>query len=193
MLNMATDELEFTRRVRAISVVSTLVAMVAFIVLDGRLAPLSFTARRAVAFTALALTAGFGTGRKGRRHVVRWAPLVAALAMVARAPSVPVGLVAFYFPRPDRWLELLPQSARTGIAVGQAFQPDIPKSQAGKPDLQKTRLSSRVSRPCLDSLGLRSAHAVAAHERRISRCLALANYVGSNNAKKHLELLLEFT
>jgi len=42
-----------------------------------------------------------------------------------------------FLQRPDKWLERAPQWAITRIVVGQAFQPDIQKCQAGKPDLLK--------------------------------------------------------
>jgi len=53
------------------------------------------------------------------------------------------------FERPDRRLERLPQRAQTGTAVGQAFQPDIPKSQAGKFDRQEDIPNSQAGKPDL--------------------------------------------
>ncbi len=63
--------------------------------LDGQLGPLSFTLRRTIALVVLVAAACLRIGRNERLPIVGWAALVATTVLVARAPSVPVALLAF--------------------------------------------------------------------------------------------------
>ena len=63
--------------------------------LDGRLGPVSFTLRRAISVTVLASVAAFQISRSGVGRIAGWAAAIAALAVVTRAPSVPIALIGF--------------------------------------------------------------------------------------------------
>ena len=100
-------------RGRAAGAFVTFAALAALLCLDGRLGPLSFLLRRDVALAVLAVVVVSALGRRGpgdgaarsggagrpvRRvgwRIAGWAAVVAAVAIVARAPSVPVALLGF--------------------------------------------------------------------------------------------------
>lgn len=73
----------------------TVGATSALVFLDGELGPVSFTLRRATALAVLALIAAFRMSRSGGWRVAGWAAGIAAVAIVARGPSVPIALVGF--------------------------------------------------------------------------------------------------
>ncbi len=67
----------------------------ALLSLDGQLGPVSFTLRRAIALVVIAVVAGFRMGRSRGWGIAGWVGVIATLALVARAPSVPSALVGF--------------------------------------------------------------------------------------------------
>ncbi len=82
-------------RGEAIGAVRTFAVMVAVLVLDGQLGPLSFTLRRAITLAILAAIAVPSFVRGGRWRIVQSTGEVAALILLARAPSVSISLVGF--------------------------------------------------------------------------------------------------
>jgi hypothetical protein len=74
---------------------STIAIVTALLCLDGQLGPFSFTLRRAISLAILALIAAFAVVRSGGWRMAGWAGVIAALVLLARAPSVPVALIGF--------------------------------------------------------------------------------------------------
>ena len=95
MVSGLSDDVKKNWRERANGAVTTLAVMVAVLVLDGQLGPLSFALRRAIALAILAAIAVPNIARGGRWRIGRSASVLAALALLARAPSVPISLVGF--------------------------------------------------------------------------------------------------
>jgi hypothetical protein len=71
----------------------TIATVTAVLCLDGGIGPLSFTLRRAIALAILALVAAFTIVQSGGWRMAGWAGVVAALVLLARAPSVPIALI----------------------------------------------------------------------------------------------------
>src|SRR5436305_461737 len=80
---------------RAESAAAMFALAAALLGLDNQLGPLSFTLRRAIALVVLAVIAGSRIGRGKSWPIAGWAGIIATLALVARAPSVPVALLGF--------------------------------------------------------------------------------------------------
>jgi hypothetical protein len=75
----------------------TLALGTSLLALDGRLGPLSFELRRAIALIVISSFAAASIGGPlNLRRVGAMAGVVASMALVARAPSVPVALVGFF-------------------------------------------------------------------------------------------------
>jgi len=72
-----------------------LAVMSTVLCLDGQLGPLSFTLRRAIALAILVVIAGSRIVSGRGMRSARWVGMLAALALVARAPSVPISLIGF--------------------------------------------------------------------------------------------------
>jgi hypothetical protein len=95
MLNQALDDLRVGyRRQFASAAVGTAVGT-ALLFLDGQLGPLSGPLRRATAAGILTLIAAFQLGPGGRWRTAAIVPLIAALTLVTKAPSMPIALVGF--------------------------------------------------------------------------------------------------
>ncbi len=100
MVDESQEASRFSWRAAAASAATTLLGTVALLNLDGQLGPLSFTLRRAVALATLSAVIVFGAA--ALREPRTWgciavivALAVAAMAIVARAPSVTLGLATF--------------------------------------------------------------------------------------------------
>jgi hypothetical protein len=73
---------------------TTIAVLAALLGIDGQLAPLcAFVLRREIALAVLALIAAYAAAGSGRRRIVVWTGVFAALALLSRAPSVPFALV----------------------------------------------------------------------------------------------------
>ena len=80
---------------RAGHVIAAVAGMAPLLALDGVLWPLSFASRRAI---AVAIVLGLSVAVSGacdRRQLGRWAAVLLTLALLARAPSVPISIVGF--------------------------------------------------------------------------------------------------
>jgi len=82
-------------RGRAAHALVVIALAAAVLVLDGQIGPLSVAIRRAAALIVVATIAASGVARGRGWRPARWAAIVVAAAIVARAPSVSAGLVGF--------------------------------------------------------------------------------------------------
>lgn len=80
---------------RTIHAATAVAIMAAILGLDGQLGPLSFVSRRAISLSILAAVALLVLLRSEQRRIIPWAGVLVGLVLVARAPAVPISLVAF--------------------------------------------------------------------------------------------------
>jgi hypothetical protein len=95
VVDEATEEFRPNWRGRVACAVTSLAATGTLLFLDGQLGPLSFTLRRASALAVLAVIVAFRIGPSRVWQVAGWAAVIVAIAVVARASSVPIALVGF--------------------------------------------------------------------------------------------------
>ncbi len=95
MVSGLSGNVEQNWREGATGAATTLAVVVAVLVVDGQLGPLSFTLRRAIALAMLAAIAVPSFVRGGRWRIVRPAGAMAAFVLLAWAPSVPISLAGF--------------------------------------------------------------------------------------------------
>ncbi len=132
MIGGLSKDVERKWRGAAAGTVTIFAAMVAFLVLDGQLGPLSYTLRRAIALAILAVIAVSRMVRGRRWRIIASIGAIGALLLLLRAPSVPISLAGFFV-------------ALAAIAAG------------ANPSARATRLTAVVIPACLLYVGFRFA------------------------------------